>query len=414
MIRIGIVGCGRILAAHLRGYRLLRQAGVDDFRITALCSRRPEDAASYVKRGAGPAQRTAVSELAGDPLSIGDEYLSDFQPETPVAIFDDYREMIAKAPIDAVNDFSTHAMHHEVALAAFAAGKAALSQKPLSITVAAGRRVCEEAARKGIPLGVFENFRHEATTKQLRWLFASGRIGKPTLFLVGYIGAWWAPDLIVANTPWRHQKALGGGVTLDLAVHFLDQMRAIAGEPRDVAARVSRLVPLRRERDATGRVVREIEVDADDTFFADFSFESGAIASLAASWAGAGGATTFGSGTIFYGEKGRVDRDRVTFDQGSVESLESLYLTHAPPELKDVDFPHGLTDSFALNQLDWLDGVRAGKQPVTNGEQGLRDLAAAYAILEADHASRRIAVADVLEGRVREFQRFLDRQHGFA
>ena len=123
MIRIGIVGCGRILAAHLRGYRLLREAGVDDFRITALCARKADDARMYARRGAGPPQRPAVSNIPGDPLAIGDEFLSDFQPETDVEVYTDYRAMIAEGPVDAVNDFTTHAMHHQIAAAALAAGK---------------------------------------------------------------------------------------------------------------------------------------------------------------------------------------------------------------------------------------------------------------------------------------------------
>ena len=95
MIRIGIVGCGRILAAHLEGYKILRESGVDGFEITALCARKAEDARGYVKRGEGPPQREPVSDIPGDPLAVGDQYLSDFQPDTEVAVFTDYKEMIA-------------------------------------------------------------------------------------------------------------------------------------------------------------------------------------------------------------------------------------------------------------------------------------------------------------------------------
>ena len=43
-VRIGIIGCARILNAHLRGYKILQENGFGDlFQITALCARKEED-----------------------------------------------------------------------------------------------------------------------------------------------------------------------------------------------------------------------------------------------------------------------------------------------------------------------------------------------------------------------------------
>ncbi|MBX7168910.1 MAG: Gfo/Idh/MocA family oxidoreductase [Pirellulales bacterium] len=411
MIRIGIVGCGRILAAHLRGYRLLREAGYDGFRITALCARNEADARGYLRRGGSAAQRPAVSQIAGDPLAIGDEYLGDFQPEVDVEIYTDYRQMIATAPIDAVNDFTTHELHHQVAHAALSAGKHLLVQKPLAVTVAAGRWMCEFAAARGLTLGVFENFRHAPSTRQLRWLFEqadAGVGGRLQMVLLGYIGTWWAPDRIVAETPWRHRLATGGGISLDLGVHFFDQIRAVAGEIETVTGNTAVLEPRRVTRDAAGRVVAEIDCDADDTFFATATTRSGAVAQLSASWGGHGGPTVLGSGTVWYGSRGRVDGDCVTTDDGQSHSLAELYRTRAPLERQRREFPLGLADSFALSQFDWLQAIEGGRLPETSGREGLLDLAAAYAILESHAARQTVRVAEVLGGQIDAFQRPLD------
>lgn len=412
MIRIGIVGCGRILAAHLRGYRLLRAAGIDDFRITALCARREADARMYVERGTCP-QRAAVSHLAGDPLAIGDEYLSDFQDDVEVALYTDYRQMIAEAPLDAVNDFTTHALHHQVAEVAFAHGKHLLTQKPLAVTVAAARQMCDAARKHGCVLGVFENFRHAPATRRLRWLFGPvGPAGPVQMVLLTYAGMWWAPDHIVAETPWRHRLIEGGGISLDLGVHFFDQIRHVAGEIESVQAQTAIIEPTRTTRDAHNRVVDRVTCDADDTFTASFRTEQGALGHMCASWAGHGGAATLGPGTIYYGARGQAPGDQVRLDDGTQGSLADLHTAAVAAEEQRLLFPHGLDDSFALSQLDWLAAIRQQRDPETSGEEGLRDLAAAYAILESAQAGRRIAVADVAGGVVREYQRPIDEHFG--
>src|SRR5918912_19371 len=149
MIRIGIVGCGRILNAHLQGYKRLREQGIDNFRITALVARRAEDAHMFLRRGEGPPPRPPVLDPStGDPLAAPHTYLSDFQDDVEVRIYTDYRELIASGQVDAINDFTTLALHHQVGAAALGAGLHLLTQKPLAISVRAGKLLVDMAAAR--------------------------------------------------------------------------------------------------------------------------------------------------------------------------------------------------------------------------------------------------------------------------
>jgi predicted dehydrogenase len=413
MIRIGIVGCGRILAAHLRGYRLLREAGYDDFRVTALCARKAADARSYVRRGAGPAQRPPVSDMPGDPLAVADEYLSDFQDDVEPAIYTDFREMIADGPVDAVNDFTAHALHHEVAAAAFAAGKHLLTQKPLAVSMEAGRRMVAGAEAAGVALGVFENARNRDETRQLKWLLDSGAFGRLQTVTMVNFGSWWAPDRIVAQTPWRHRRADGGGIALDIGVHVFNVFRHLAGEIRHVFATTAVLEPERVTRDDAGRVIDRISCDAEDTVLATFDTEAGVLGQMMLGWAGHGGPTRLGGrGTVYHTDAARIADGRIFLDANSSISLSECYEAGCPADRRKREFPHGVSDHFALNHLDWLTAIQESRQPETSGREGLADMAAAYALLESAASGQRVPVRDVLDGTLRAYQEPIDRRYG--
>jgi predicted dehydrogenase len=415
MIRIGIVGCGRILNAHLQGYLRLREAGVDSFRITALCARNPADAQMFHTRGVGPAPRPPVVDPAsGDPLAAPHTYVSDLHTDVEVGIYTDYRDMIASGTVDAVNDFTTLALHHQVGAEALSAGMHLLTQKPLAITVRAAQGLIAMAQSTNRTFGVFENVRQMELVRAQHWAVAAGLIGVPQFASMGVLGGLWSPNKIVAETPWRHDKMrAGGGGSIDIGVHQMDWLRYVMGEVESVSAMTGIYAPERTHVYESGEHV-SIIADVDDTYMATVRCANQAMAQVSWSWAGIPQSVMTEGMPVFVGSEGMIRNDRIVSRSGHESSLLAVFHAHMTEVQRTNWFPLGLRDAAAISQYDWLCAIAGMGQPETSAEEGIRDLAAAYAILESQHSGRHVRMADVLSGAVSGYQDPINERYGLT
>ena len=411
-VRIGLVGAGRILPAHLRGYQLLREAGVHAYRITGITSRTRRDAESFVTRGAGPAPRPPVSLQPSDPLSVSDIFLDDFQPDVDAQVYDSLEDMLASNTVDALDISATLHVHHTAALAAIEAGRHCMVQKPLAISVAAGRAMVDAAQAHHVALGVMENLRYAPNVRVARWLIDQGYLGTIQMIARWGIGTReWSPDKVVAETPWRHQKLFaGGGASLDIGVYLLHELRYLAG-PIETVSGVTRIFePTRWLSTPDAR----FPCDVDDAFFATVGFASGAVGQLTFTWAGHGAPVGLPDGLVIYGSRGCLQGDTLTLDDGTTRSAAELFDAQVDAATREARFPHGLRDAFALALLDFREAIAGGRDPEASGREGLFDLAAAFGICESAVLGRPVSVDDLLAGRVAEYQAPIDRHYGFA
>jgi len=409
-IRVGIIGAGRIVPAHLRGYAALRAAGFDDVRVTAICSRDPARAGTFV-RGGGPSAAAEIDGPASDPLFAPSIAVSDFQDDVEARVFTDVREMLDAGLVDAVDITTEVSLHHTQALACLEAGVHALVQKPFAISVRAARRMVDVARQRGLALAVCENARFNRPVRIAKWLIDRGDLGTPQMASATSLGTMWSPDRWAGNSAWRHRKLIGaGGASLDIGPHIFHRLRMLCGEVESVAAFARVFEPTRYLRDAAGNVVDTVACDADDAFMALASFESGAIAQLSFAFAGHGEPLT-AVGPIVYGSRGCIKGETLMLDGEAVTTLDAHFARYGAAEAERL-FPLGLSDPFALLLRDWLRSIRDGQPAETGGEEGLRDLAASFAIVEASEAGRAVRLAEVLDGTVDGYQRELDEKYG--
>lgn len=196
-MKAAIIGCGVIAPMHIES---AKAAGVE---IAALCD---------------------VDEAKAGRLA--EKHCPD------AAVVSDFGRALAMRP-DCVHICTPHYLHAGMAIAALKAGVNVFVEKPLCISPQELETLGKEVARSDAQLGVCFQNRYTPAAEEARRL-ADG-INR------GYCSVQWRRDAeYYGSADWRGRKATeGGGVLINQAIHSLDLLMWLMGEPRYVTARVS-------------------------------------------------------------------------------------------------------------------------------------------------------------------------------
>lgn len=219
----------------------------------------------------------------------------------------DWQGVVNDPSIDVIDIVLPNAMHYEVVMAALAAGKHVICEKPLAMTLQQGAAMAELANKKGLINQTGFNWRLTPAIQQARKLVDEGVLGEIRSIRSHWIGEFFADPTI--PLVWRFEKALAGSGALgDLGSHAIDFARFMCGDFDQVSGMQSTYVTERDKLDGSGKGV----VDVDDMTSFIAKFKSGATGYVECSWASPGRKTF--AGFELYGSQGSIifDWERMT------------------------------------------------------------------------------------------------------
>jgi predicted dehydrogenase len=184
----------------------------------------------------------------------------------------DWRTLVARDDIDAVDICVPNNLHHEIAIACAQAGKMVLCEKPLSMNAAEGEEMCQAVEEAGVANTVWYNYRRVPAVTLAKNLIDEGRLGRIFHYRAQFLQDWTiSSDLPQGGEAlWRlDAAAAGSGVTGDLLAHCIDTAIWLNGGIDSVTAMTETFIKERVHQE-TGEVT-PVHIDDACTFMGRFS-----------------------------------------------------------------------------------------------------------------------------------------------
>jgi UDP-N-acetyl-2-amino-2-deoxyglucuronate dehydrogenase len=218
-VRIALVGCGRISRNHLDAIRDL-----DGLELAAVCD-------------VDKARAKAAGEANDVPWFVS------------------YEELLRSSiPFDAVTLCTPSGLHPRHGIAAAAAGKHVISEKPMATRLEEADALVEACDRAAVHLFVVKQNRLNPPIRLLKQAVDKGRFGR--IYMANCTVRWTRPQDYYDQAPWRGTWEFDGGAFMNQASHYVDLIQWIIGPVESVVAKTATLARRIETEDSGAAVLR--------------------------------------------------------------------------------------------------------------------------------------------------------------
>lgn len=344
-VKVGVIGCGNISAIYLTRMKIFPNLDV------CACADLVLDRA-----------RARAEEFKIPRACSVDELLNDKEVEIVV-------------------NLTIPAVHASVGMEILKSGKNLYNEKPLTVSREDGRKLLDEARKRGLLVGCAPDTVLGAGIQTCRKLIDEGAIGRPigaTGFMMCHGHESWHPD------PEFYYK-VGGGPLFDMGPYYISALITLLGPARRVTGSASISFP---ERTITSqqKVGQKIKVDTPTHIASILDFKNGAVATIVMSfdvW------SHTHSNLEIYGTEGSMQVPDPNGFGGTVRLKKS-----GDKEWNDIPLTHGYSaNTRGLGVADMAQAVRNGGSYKANGAVAFHVLDIFHGTLEASQKNSHVILS---------------------